>query len=250
MLLSPVRIDARPLARPLAAALFAALCPEAAGGELMPASLKDRLYFFSGVDIARDTAYGWAGMAWAPFDRMDREGVRLRGQAGGGHYDYRTQAVPGGWNTGEKQEGEVLAGWQFLRGAHALALYGGVNVVDNRLQYPDPGNPDQGTQFGAKFVVEWFYRIDERRTLSAALAGSTADGTMNARASAGWRAFDWLDLGVEAGATTDWLDESARVGGFLLVPLARQELRVAGGWRWSSDSDDGAYGALSVFMPF
>lgn len=254
MLPSPVHARARPLAlpfaQPLAAALLAALCPEAGAGEALAPIFEGRSYFFSGVDIASDSSYGWGGMAWAPFGPMDREGFRLRGQMGGGNYDYRTQAVPGGWNTGEKREGEVLAGWQFLRDGHALALYAGVNVVDNRLQYADPGNRDQGTQFGAKFVAEWFYRIDARRTLTAALSGSTADGTVNARASACWRAFDWLDLGVEAAATTDWLDESARVGGFLALPLERYEVRAASGWRWSSDSDDGAYGTLSIFMPF
>ncbi len=158
----------------------------------------------------------------------------MRTQTGGGRYEYRTQAVPGGWNIGNKMEGELLVGWQFIRGRHALAIYGGVNVVDNRLDRPDPGNRDQGTQFGAKGVVEWFYRLDERWVLTAALGGSTADGTVTGRATAGWKAFDWLDVGMEVGATTDWLDESARIGLFIATPLAAgRELRVAGGWRWS-----------------
>ncbi|MCJ8142986.1 hypothetical protein MKI84_08655 [Ancylobacter sp. A5.8] len=62
----------------------------AAGGFAMPAvadELSDQtppshFYFYSGVDVARDTSYGWAGAAWAPFGPMDREGFRLRAQAG------------------------------------------------------------------------------------------------------------------------------------------------------------------------
>lgn len=236
------------------ACLLAALvaCLGSAGAEEAPPNpLKDRLYFYSGIDVARDNAYGWGGMAWAPFAPMDQEGLRVRTQTGGGRYEYRTQAVPGGWNIGNKMEGELLVGWQFIRGRHALAVYGGVNVVDNRLDRPDPGNRDQGTQFGAKGVVEWFYRLDERWVLTAALGGSTADGTVTSRATAGWHAFDWLDVGMEVGATTDWLDESARIGLFIATPLANgRELRVAGGWRWSSDSPDSPYGTLSIFLPF
>lgn len=213
-------------------------------------ALRRRLYFYTGLDIARDNGYGWGGMAWAPFAPMDQEGLRLRTQTGGGRYQYRTQAVPGGWNTGNKTDGEVLLGWQFLRGAHALALYGGVNVVDNRLDDPDPGNRDQGTQFGAKIVAEWFYRLDERWTLTAAISASTADGTVNGRATAGWQAVRWLNVGMETGVTTDWLDESARLGLFIACPLEGWELRAATGWRWSSDSDDSPYGTLSLYMPF
>lgn len=235
----------------LAAAAFPACLGLAEAEEAPSNPLKDRLYFYSGIDVARDNAYGWGGMAWAPFAPMDEEGLRVRTQTGGGRYEYRTQAVPGGWNIGNKMEGELLVGWQFIRGRHALAIYGGVNVVDNRLDRPDPGNRDQGTQFGAKAVAEWFYRLDERWVLTAALGGSTADGTITGRATAGWRAFDWLDIGTEIGATTDWLDESARIGLFIATPLADgRELRVAGGWRWSSDSDDSPYGTLSIFLPF
>ncbi|RTL90847.1 cellulose biosynthesis protein BcsS [Ancylobacter aquaticus] len=241
---------ARTLA-PLLAALSAA-CPIscAAAEESAEAALRRRLYFYTGLDIARDNGYGWGGMAWAPFAPMDQQGLRLRTQTGGGRYQYRTQAVPGGWNTGNKTDGEVLLGWQFLRGAHALALYGGVNVVDNRLDDPDPGNRDQGTQFGAKIVAEWFYRLDERWTLTAAISASTADGTVNGRATAGWQAVRGLNVGMETGVTTDWLDESARLGLFVACPLEGWELRAATGWRWSSDSDDSPYGTLSLYMPF
>lgn len=243
--------SARASARLLAAtSLVACLAPGAAAEEETDSSLRRRLYFYTGIDIARDNGYGWGGMAWAPFAPMDQEGLRVRTQTGGGRYRYRTQAVPGGWNTGNKTDGEVLVGWQFLRGPHALALYGGVNVVDNRLDEPDPGNRDQGTQAGVKFVAEWFYRLDEDRTLTAAVGASTADGTVTGRITAGWRAARWLDVGLEAGATTDWLDESARAGLFIACPLEGRELRAAAGWRWGSDSDDSPYGTLSLYMPF
>jgi len=212
--------------------------------------LRDRLYFFTGMDVARDNAYGWAGTAWAPFTRMDEEGPRLRTKTGGGRYLYRTSAVPGGWNGANKLEGELLAGWQWLRGPHALAVYVGANVVDNALDRADPANRDQGTQFGAKFVAEWFHRYDEDWTFTAALGASTADETATIRATAARRVHPWFELGLEASASTDWLSRDARGGLFVATPLPGWQLRAAGGWRWSSDSDDGAYGTLSLYAPY
>jgi len=211
---------------------------------------KDRLYFYSGVDVARDSSYGWAGAAWAPLDTMHREGLRLRAQGGLGRYRYETSNVPDGWNTGNKLDGEMLVGWQFLRGAHALAIYAGVNVTSNTLEQPDPSNRDQGTQLGAKIVAEWFYRLDEDWTLTAAAGASTADGTASLRATAGRRMHEWFDLGTEASTSTNWLSKDARFGLFIATPLPGRQLRAAGGWRWSDDSREGPYGSLSLYAPF
>ncbi|MDQ0509304.1 cellulose biosynthesis protein BcsS [Ancylobacter amanitiformis] len=241
----------RLLAALLAAGLGIPAAAQEGDAETAPFSLRNRLYFFTGVDIARDNAYGWGGAAWAPFAAMDQEGLRLRGQIGGGHYSYRTDAVPGGWNGVNKQEGEVLAGWQWLRGPHALALYVGANVIDNQLDQPDPSNPDQGVAVGAKFTAEWFYRHDENWTFTAALSGSTADDTGHARATAARRVNEWYELGVEAGASTDWLSQDARGGLFITTTsLPGWQVRAAGGWRWSSDSDDSPYATMSLFLPY
>ncbi|MBS7540713.1 cellulose biosynthesis protein BcsS [Ancylobacter lacus] len=222
----------------------------AARAEDAAATLANRLYFYSGMDVARDNAYGWAGAAWAPFAPMDREGLRLRAQGGLGQYRYRTDAVAGGWNTGTKTEGEMLAGWQFLRGPHALALYGGANVVDNRLQNPDPSNPDQGTQTGAKAVAEYYGRLRPDLIATAAAGFSTADRTATLRLTAAKVLESGWEIGAEAGALTDRLSSEMRAGGFVNLPLLGAMVRAAAGWRWSSDSDDGAYGTLSLYRPY
>ena len=242
---APLRRHGSACVLPLALAMV-----PSAQAEPLSESLKRRLYFFAGSDVAYDTSYGWAGAAWAPTARMDEEGLRLRFQAGGGRYRYATANVPGGWNGVSKSEAEGLIGWQSLKGPHALALYAGVAMIDNQLDLPDAANEDQGTRFGVKLVAEWFYRVDERRTLSASVSATTADSTASARFAAAWRALDWLELGVETAATADWPDRDARLGGFVMMPLNGQELRAAGGWRWSADSSDGPYLTLSVYMPY
>lgn len=233
-----------------ALALATSVMPAAAEEPRPSDATPNRYYFYSGVDAARDTSYGWAGAAWAPFAPMDRAGLRLRAQGGGGRYRYETSAVPGGWNWGTKIEGEVLAGWQFLAGPQALALYGGVNLVDNRLDYPDPTNPDQGTQFGAKAVAEYYARIGDEWIATASASFSTANLSSTARATFARALPGGWELGIEAAGSNDRLDSDARGGLFLGMPLFGRALRLAGGWRWSSDSDDGVYGTLSFFMPY
>lgn len=210
----------------------------------------DRSYFYSGVDVARDTSYGWAGAAWSPFGAMHEEGFRLRAQGGGGRYSYRTDAVPGGWNNASKVEGEVLAGWQFLEGGHALAVYGGVNLRQDTLDRPDPSNRDQGSHVGIKGVVEWFHRPAPDWVASAAAGASTADETASLRAGLGRKLTDKVELGTEAMGYADWFSNTAGIGLYLANPLPGRQWRVAAGWRWSSDSPDGAYGALSFYTPF
>ncbi|MBS7542695.1 cellulose biosynthesis protein BcsS [Ancylobacter oerskovii] len=224
----------------------------AAGAEetARPNPFAGRSYFYSGVDVARDTSYGWAGAAWSPFGLMEEEGFRLRAQGGGGRYSYRTDDVPGGWNSASKLEGEVLAGWQFLAGGHALAIYGGVNVRQDTLDRPDPSNRDQGSHVGIKGVVEWFYRPAPDWVASAAAGASTADETASARASLGRRLNEHIELGTEATGYTDWFSNTAGAGLYIANPLPGRQWRLAGGWRWSSDSPDGAYGTLSFYAPF
>ncbi len=40
--------------------------------------LTRRLFFFAGVDIARDTTFGWSGIVLAPLNRLDEDGARIR----------------------------------------------------------------------------------------------------------------------------------------------------------------------------
>lgn len=214
-----------------------------------PNAFTNKLYFYTGVDVARDNMYGWAGAAWSPFGLMEREGLRVRLQGGGGQYRYRTADVAGGWNTVNKTEGELLAGWQFLRGPHAIAVYAGVNIAQNLLDQPDPSNREQGTSIGVKALAEWYYSRDQW-TFTGTLGGSTADGKAFIRGTAGRHVHEMFDLGTEAGASTDWLSQDARAGLFIATPLPGRQWRASGGWRWSSDSDDGPYVTLSLYAPF
>ncbi|HSI39820.1 MAG TPA: cellulose biosynthesis protein BcsS [Xanthobacteraceae bacterium] len=217
-------------------------------------ALTNRLYFYSGLDVARDSAYAWAGTAWAPFAPMDRDGFRLRVQGGGGRYRYRTDFVAGGWNMASTVDGELLAGWQFLSGGAALALYGGINVTSDLLDHPDPSNPDQGTHFGGKAVAELFLKPAAGWVATAAASFSTANLTTTLRGTLA-RQFGpvepgQMELGVETSFYSDRLSQEARLGLFVAAPLLGRTFRLAGGLLWSDDSDSGLYGTLSLYVPF
>ncbi|MFK8250925.1 cellulose biosynthesis protein BcsS [Ancylobacter terrae] len=212
--------------------------------------LEGRLYFYSGIDVGRDSAYGWAGTAWSPFGAMDKEGFRLRVQGGGGRYRYRTGFVPGGWNTGTGTDGEVLGGWQFQSGTTAFTLYGGINVASDILDHPDPSNPAQGTQAGGKIVGEWFMRPAEGWVLTASASYATVFETATARATVARRLFAEVDAGAEAAYYRDSQSQEAKFGLFVATPIAGRTFTLSSGWRWSDDSDPGLYGMLTLFAPF
>jgi len=232
-----------------AAGLADAGAPAQAEGVSL-ADLEGRLYFYSGLDVGRDSAYGWAGTAWSPFGAMDAEGFRLRVQGGGGRYRYRTGFVPGGWNTATATDGEVLAGWQFLTGTTAFTFYGGVNVASDMLDHPDPSNPAQGTRFGGKVVGELFIRPAEGWTMTAAAGFSTTFNTATLRATLARRLFGEVDGGTEASYYRDSQSQEAKVGLFLSAPIRGRTFALSGGWRWSDDSDSGLYTMLTLFAPF
>ncbi|MCK0198807.1 cellulose biosynthesis protein BcsS [Ancylobacter sp. 6x-1] len=213
-------------------------------------AVEHRLYFYTGTDIATDNSYGWAGAAWAPFAPMDAEGLRLRVQGGIGQYDYRNSALPGGWNTVNKTEGEALVGWQFLSGPHALALYGGAAMIENRLQLADPDNPDQGTAYGAKLLAEWYGRLQPDLIATAAAGFTSADRTATVRLTAAKVLENGWEVGAEGKASTDRLSTEAGAGAFVNLPAFGNMLRIAGGWRWNTDAADGPYGTLSLYRAY
>ena len=65
-----------------------------------PPPHKNRIFFFAGGDIARDSHYAWGGIVGAPQGILQEDGPRFRIMAGTGRYTYRTGAAAGGINEG------------------------------------------------------------------------------------------------------------------------------------------------------
>ncbi len=108
----------------------------ASAAEQAPPSdwLTRRLFFFAGIDIARDTIFGWSGIVVAPLKRLDEDGTRIRIFGGHGRYRYDTGAVPGGVNTGQITSGELLIGRRIAFDAVTLVAYAGAHLEITRCK--------------------------------------------------------------------------------------------------------------------
>ena len=231
---------------------FVCLGAAATAAEQAPPSdwLTRRLFFFAGVDIARDTTFGWSGIVVAPLNRLDEDGTRIRIFGGYGRYRYNTGAVPGGINTGQITSGELLIGRRIAFDAVTLVAYAGAHVEHHALQAPDPSNPVAGTSAGLKALLEIHWRALQNFVATVSLSASTVNRSYTARASLVREFQPRLQLGIETATSGDARYSELRAGVLLRTKLAPAELTLAAGMLSNSDKGSGAYTTLSLYAPF
>lgn len=213
-------------------------------------SLKDRLFFFAGTDIANDSRFAWAGIGGALLGRLEEDGPRFRFMGGAGRYRYRTGAVPGGINRGNVTSGEFMLGFRRTIGAVAVTGYLGAHVEDQRLVSPDPGHQAVGTAFGVKAALEFFTRLGLDWVVSGSAAVSTVHRGYHARIAFAREPPPGIAVGVEASVHGDARYIEPRAGLFAQRTFGRTVFALSGGYLSNSDKGKGAYGTLAVYAPY
>jgi hypothetical protein len=229
----------------------ACLGTAAAAADQAPSDwLTRRLFFFAGVDIARDTTFGWSGIVLAPLKRLDEDGTRIRIFGGYGRYRYDASAVPGGINTGHITSGELLVGRRIAFDTVTLVAYAGAHVEHHALQAPDPANPVAGTSAGLKTLLEIHWRALQNFVVTSSLSASTVNRSYTARASLVHEFQPAFQLGVEAAAFGDARYAEQRAGVLIRTKFTSAELTLAAGMLSNSDKGKGVYTTLSLYAPF
>lgn len=213
-------------------------------------TLKNRIFFFAGGDIARDSHFAWSGVVGAPQGLLQEDGPRFRVMGGAGRYRYRTAAVPGGINEGRITSGEVMLGFRRMIGGTIATLFVGGHIENQKLAAPDPGHRAQGTAAGAKVALELFHRIGPQLTATASALASTVHGSYHARAALAHEHPSGLALGVEAALSGDARYNEPRAGLFVQGSYGRTVVALSGGFLSNSDKGSGAYATLSLFAPY
>jgi hypothetical protein len=215
-----------------------------------PASLKNRLFFFGGVDVASSSQFAWSGVVGSPTGLLHEDGLRLRAAGGFGRYKYETQAVPGGTNEGNVSSGELMIGYRRDFGGVIVTSFVGLHAENQRLSFSDPGNEAQGTAFGAKAAIETFARLHPHWTLATSAAASTVHRSYHARAAISREYPSGFALGVEALVHGDARYHEPRVGLLAQATFSRTVLSIAGGYLDNSDKGSGAYATVSIYAPY
>lgn len=213
-------------------------------------SFANRLYFFTGVDVGHDTGFAWAGVAAAPFGKLDEDGIRLRVLGGNGHYRYNTQAVAGGENKGEITSGEILIGRRLLFDSVTITAYAGLDVRNYRLQHPDPGNPESGSKAGIKAAMEIYARTAPTWFTTAYANISSVFQNYSVRAAFSHEFTPTFALGIEGALFGDTRYNEQRAGLIATMKFARSIVSIASGIAKNSDKGSGEYTTLTFYSPF
>ncbi len=215
-----------------------------------------RAVIVAGADITKNADEAYSGVYYAFNGDLSREGFILRLFGTRGFYDYRT--LP---NDGNYWQGDVMVGYQWVRGRVDVGVYIGVDYQHYDLAAPDPFNELQGSETGFKVALD--IETNDRNTspLYFAFNGaySTAFDTYYALARVG-RTFGRFTIGPEAWALGDVTGDAQRLGAFVSmeIPLGYNmtgTLTLSAGHQFGDEAvtskgfDDGLYGTVNFRMP-
>lgn len=215
-----------------------------------PPPLKNRVFFFAGGDIARDSFFAWSGVVGAPRGQLHEDGPRFRLMAGAGRYRYRTGAVASGVNEGRIVSGEAMLGYRRAFGPMTATVFIGAHIEEQRLAARDPGHRAQGTAIGVKGALELFHRLGPELFVTAAASASTVHRSYHARAAVARELPSGFAAGAEVAIHGDVRYREPRAGLFFQGSYGRTTFAVSGGYLSNSDKGSGGYATLTLFAPY
>jgi hypothetical protein len=223
-----------------------ALAAAAGVSPVMSADLKDvpqagadgnatRGVWFSGVDVAKDAWYGFAGAIGAFNGDLSKDGLVWR--LYGSHLEYDLNPGDGkGW------QGDIMLGYVFNRADYSAGLYAGLDVQNFKLSPDDPTAKVRGTEAGLKISAD-IETSKETLPYYANLDAvySTAFDTYWARGRLGLNRHGFT-FGPEASAFGSVDFDAQRLGAFLsykfdVAPHRPIEVTLSAGHQFVNDDN-------------
>lgn len=229
--------------------------PAIAGGDLVgePAY---RGVIVSGGDVTQNAHEGYLGYYGAFNGDLSREGWIFRLYGTRGSYEYGD-----GSNSGDWWQGDVMVGYQWVRGRLDIGVYAGIDHQNFGLANPDPLNELRGSETGFKVALDIESNGRDNSPWYFALIGSysTAFDTYYGLARVGYN-FGRFTIGPEAWVLGDVSGDAQRLGGFISfdLPLGGRSfgsLTFSVGHQFgdevvsSKGFDDGVYGTVGLRVP-
>lgn len=186
-----------------------------------------------------------------PFGGLEQTGLRIRlgGMMGVYVYDASTPGV--GRVRGDQIGGMALVGHEWVVDRTKFSVYGGLDVIETKLDRIDPKNDTPGTVFGFRGVIDFYSRPTATTMVTGTFSLSSANTAYYARLKAGYAVFDQVFLGPEVLALGDAFYRQVRAGLHLSgLKLGPVEFGLSGGYAYDRMRGGGAYGLLDVRMTF
>jgi hypothetical protein len=209
----------------------------------------------AGADV---TGHDWS--AYSSFTStfggdIRSDGWRWRFTSGYGQYSYTSSRWTGTTVVRVPFDGTVvfadaLLGYQKSYRFLTAKLFLGVSALDHTITPFDIENTVQGTQWGAKAVLETWWTITHRSFAQLDVSYATAFQSYAGRARLGYRLWPALSAGVEAGIAGNEAYDAGRGGAFLRYEWPAGEVSVSAGAAGDRASISGGYGTLNMAVRF
>lgn len=187
----------------------------------------------------------------APFGGLETNGFRVRmiGVLGGYRYDANAAGV--GLVTGNQVGGSLLMGYEWIVDRTKVGLFGGLDVISNRLDKYDPDNNTEGATIGARIGLDFYSRPTDATYAAGTFSFTTANSGYYMRLRGGMSIYEQTYLGPELLVLGDSFYTQWRMGvGLHNIELGPVKIGVSTGFVSDSSRGKGAYGILDTRLAF
>lgn len=175
---------------------------------------------FSGVDGTENQVGLYSGgVTGALGPHLSMKGLKLRAVYGRSYYQYTSSRNVGGTYVdidfmGESEFYEAMVGYEFRLSTIIFKAYAGLISETNHIDPADIENSLEGTEYGAKFLLESWKEFDSGHWVSAYGAYSTGSEYYVLHGRYGVPFNERFDFGLEAGVFGNQEFDALRFGGF------------------------------------
>ena len=223
----------------------------------------------SGADMTQRANEMYTGFYYALNRDLDKDGFLIRILGSRGYYDYDTPGFFGPIQIDSNYwQGDVMIGYQVVRGGIDIGAYIGVDYQDYDLSFPgDSTNPLRGSEVGFKTAFDLESNCSNNSPWYVALRGSysTAFDSYYALGRIGHKVGRFT-VGPEAWALGDVSGDAQRLGAFIAWDVAigrgtTGNISFSVGHQFSDGDDggfegggrnfdDGTYGTVKFWLAF
>lgn len=212
---------------------------------------------FTGVDFTQNQIGLYAGGVTGALGAhlgpdLPMEGLKLRAVYGRGYYKYVSSKMVGGASVDVEFQGtsefyEAMVGYEFRFMGSIYKAYGGVISETNHIDPRDVNNSLEGTNVGAKLLLEGWHEFSDGGWLSGYGSYSTGSEYYVVHGRYGRVLNSQLSVGLEAGVFGNKEFDALRFGGFSRYKIGKAEITMSAGVSGDYDQPDAVYGTMQYF---
>ena len=198
----------------------------------------------------KNSVFGTVIGTIAPFGSFEQSGARIRLAGVLGQYSYiGSNSI--GRVTGTQMDGSFMVGYEWVSRRATVAVYGGGNIVNNKLSVYDPSNSSAGQATGFKIGADFYIRPTDFIMISGVGSYSSAHNAYYAKLKTGLAIAPDIFVGPEAVFLGDSFFTQWRAGMHITgAKFSALQIGASAGILKDKVRGSGIYGALDARIKF